>query len=93
MHAIAAKMTSRTLRERVSTSLVSQAYAAQAHQMAASTSRPAYQPAPRQVVRQPRGHLGQREHEDQVEEQLERLDALLGLLGRGAHCALKLERV
>ena len=70
---------SRTLRRLLSTSFVSHAYAAHAHQIDASTSSPRSSPAQDRSSREPRGDLGEREDEDEVEEQLERLDPLVGI--------------
>ena len=70
--------------------LVNQAYAAHAHQSTASTRMPLEEAAPGRVVGDQRCHLGDREDEDEIEEELERLDPLVGVRAdrrRDARCS------
>ena len=56
---------------------VSHAYEAQADQTAVEDQQRVAEPRPRRIVGEQRRHLREREHEDEVEEELERRDGTL----------------
>ena len=77
---MAPNTTSRTSPSSALTVFVSQAYAAQAHQSDAEHDEAFRESRPGGVAADQRRDLREREDEDEVEEQLERRDALLAVL-------------
>jgi hypothetical protein len=77
MAAIAERITNRALiTSSAGTALVSHEYAPHAHHNTASSA--LQRTGPREVIGEKAGYLGEGEDEDQVEEQFQRRNALLG---------------